>query len=109
MPPKRSRTTRRQNIEVGKEVQEVASSEPKTEDKVEEVNGEIGKSQAPTSSKDEAKENGAKVNGKAGPKSAASKKREKRKQRKREGSVMSEISDAETVLAPKTSRSLMNL
>lgn len=42
-------------------------------------------------------ENGIQANGKPAPKSAAAKKREKRKQRKREGSVASEVSDTESV------------
>ena len=45
------------------------------------------------------KETSVQVNGKPAPKSAAAKKREKRKQRKREGSIVSEISDTESVLS----------
>ena len=62
---------------------------------------------APSTTPVEPKENGPQVNGKPAPKSAAQKKREKRKQRRREGSVMSEVSDAESVLSH--CRSLINI
>ena len=105
MPPKRARRTRaseRAKAEAGK-VENAESDgiiHPATEEKGDSVNGATS---TPLSPDAEPKENGPQVNGNAQPKSAAQKKREKRKQRKRDGSVMSEVSDAERVSFQKQS------
>lgn len=107
MPSSRSRAASAANSAAEADI---AAQQTVVGDKVDEVNHENGAIAAVPSTSfpsTEPKENGTYVNGKAPPKSAAQKKRQKRKQRKREGSVMSEVSDAESVSRP--CRSLTNI
>src|SRR5436190_678121 len=111
MPPKRSRITRAAaNTEAAAAEEVDVAPQVVTEDGVDGVNHENGVSleRGPRSTTlVEPKENGPQVNGKTAPKSVAQKKREKRKQRRREGSVMSEVSDTESVLS--AGQSLINI
>ena len=112
MPPKRSRTTRATRaaaasaaaaaaaVEDTTAPEEVVAPNVPTEEHVDGANDQNGKVEDPTpTTTAQPIPTGTQVNGKpAAPKSAAQKKREKRKQKRREGSVMSEVSDTESVL-----------
>ena len=115
MPPKRSRTTRATRAAAAAAQDPAAQEEtaaPETSPKaqVDSANDQNGKVEEESTTFAEPMPNGTQVNGKlAAPKSAAHKKREKRKQKRREGSVMSELSDTESVPPPPLGRSLLTL
>ena len=108
MPAKQSRTTRTTRAtraaaaEAEAAQEEAVSHEEPTQRQVDGMNDENGKvePQATTTAAGTVP-NGTQMDDKLpAPKSAAQKKREKRKQKRREGSVMSEVSDAESVMTP---------